>query len=64
MSSQSPIPVVINGAAGKMGIEVIKAVTHAPDMVLLGAIDRNPKLLGKYMGGCSIACICRWLCLC
>jgi 4-hydroxy-tetrahydrodipicolinate reductase len=56
MSNQLPIPVVVNGAAGKMGLEVIKAVASAQDMVLLGAIDRNPKLLGEDIGeiaGCG-----------
>ena len=56
MSTQSPIPVVVNGAAGKMGLEVIKAIANAPDMVLLGAIDRNLKLLGEDIGeiaGCG-----------
>ena len=56
MSNQSPIPVVVNGAAGKMGLEVIKAVANAPDLVLLGAIDRNPKIQGEDIGeiaGCG-----------
>ncbi len=48
--SQYPIPVVVNGAAGKMGREVVKAVSQAPDMNLLGAIDRNPELQGKDAG--------------
>ncbi|MBW4681097.1 MAG: 4-hydroxy-tetrahydrodipicolinate reductase [Microcoleus vaginatus WJT46-NPBG5] len=50
MSSNSPIPVVVNGAAGKMGREVIKAVAEAPDMTLLGAIDRNPEYVGQDAG--------------
>ena len=50
MSSNSPIPVVVNGAAGKMGREVIKAVAEAPDMTLLGAIDRNPEYFGQDAG--------------
>lgn len=56
MSNPSPIPVVVNGAAGKMGLEVIKAVAQADDMVLLGAIDRNPHLQGQDIGelaGCG-----------
>lgn len=48
--SQYPIPVVVNGAAGKMGREVVKAVSSAPDMNLLGAIDRNAELNGKDVG--------------
>jgi len=50
MANQAAIPVVINGAAGKMGREVIKAVAQAEDMTLLGAIDRNPEFNGKDAG--------------
>jgi 4-hydroxy-tetrahydrodipicolinate reductase len=56
MSNQSPIPVVVNGAAGKMGREVIKAVSQAEDMTLVGAIDRSPQYLGQDAGevaGCG-----------
>ncbi|MGB8700265.1 MAG: 4-hydroxy-tetrahydrodipicolinate reductase, partial [Thermosynechococcaceae cyanobacterium] len=44
------IAVVVNGAAGKMGREVVKAVAQAEDMVLFGAIDKNPQLQGQDMG--------------
>ncbi len=47
MANESPIPVVVNGAAGKMGREVIKAVANAEDMILVGAVDRNPDYRGK-----------------
>ena len=50
MANQSPIPVVVNGAAGKMGREVIKAVSQAEDMVLIGAVDRNSKYIGQDAG--------------
>jgi 4-hydroxy-tetrahydrodipicolinate reductase len=50
MSGQLPIPVVVNGAGGKMGLEVIKAVAGAEDMVLFGAIDRNPHIQGQDIG--------------
>jgi 4-hydroxy-tetrahydrodipicolinate reductase len=56
MTHQSPIPVVVNGAAGKMGREVIGAVAQADDMTLIGAIDRNPAYLGQDAGevaGCG-----------
>jgi 4-hydroxy-tetrahydrodipicolinate reductase len=56
MANESPIPVVVNGAAGKMGREVIKAVSQAEDMTLIGAIDRNPKYIGQDAGevaGCG-----------
>lgn len=54
--ANAPIPVVVNGAAGKMGKEVVKAVAGADDMVLIGAIDRNPNVLGQDAGevaGCG-----------
>lgn len=50
------IPVVVNGATGKMGREIVKAVSQAPDMELIGAIARNPKYLGEDVGeviGCG-----------
>lgn len=50
------IPVVINGAAGKMGREVIKAVSIAEDMMIVGAVDQNPTYLGQDAGevaGCG-----------
>ena len=56
MESKAPIPVVVNGAAGKMGREVIKAITQAEDMLLVGAVDRNPAYLGQDVGdvaGCG-----------
>jgi 4-hydroxy-tetrahydrodipicolinate reductase len=56
MSNNPPIPVVVNGATGKMGREVIKAVSQAEDMVLMGAVDRNPEYIGEDIGeivGCG-----------
>lgn len=56
MNQENLIPVVVNGAAGKMGKEVIKAVANAPDMMLVGAVDRNPDVIGKDVGevvGCG-----------
>lgn len=56
MANTSLIPVVVNGAAGKMGQEVVKAVSQAEDMMLIGAIDRNPEYLGQDVGevaGCG-----------
>ncbi|WP_250125670.1 4-hydroxy-tetrahydrodipicolinate reductase [Chroococcidiopsis sp. CCMEE 29] len=50
MMNQTPIPVVVNGAAGKMGREVVKAVAQAADMTLVGAIDRNPEYNGTDAG--------------
>jgi 4-hydroxy-tetrahydrodipicolinate reductase len=56
MSNQSPIPVVVVGACGKMGREVIKAVSQAEDMTLVAAIERNPEYIGQDIGeiaGCG-----------
>ncbi|HHP7230800.1 MAG TPA: 4-hydroxy-tetrahydrodipicolinate reductase [Xenococcaceae cyanobacterium] len=56
MTDRSPIPVVVNGAAGKMGREVVKAVTAAEDLILVGAVDKNPQYLGQDVGevaGCG-----------
>lgn len=50
MNSRLPIPVIVNGAAGKMGREVVKAVANAGDMTLMGAIDRSPEHIGKDAG--------------
>ena len=50
MANQGIIPVVVNGAAGKMGREVIKAVAQAPDMNLVGAIDTSPEHQNKDAG--------------
>jgi 4-hydroxy-tetrahydrodipicolinate reductase len=53
---QAPIPVVVNGAAGKMGREVVKAVASAEDMTLVGAVDRSPEIQGQDIGeiaGCG-----------
>ena len=50
MSEQTTIPVVVNGALGKMGRAIVKAVSEADDMTLVGAIDRNPKFIGQDIG--------------
>ncbi|MEL6352538.1 MAG: 4-hydroxy-tetrahydrodipicolinate reductase [Cyanobacteria bacterium J06627_28] len=50
MSDQTNIPVVVNGALGKMGRAIVKAISTAPDMTLVGAIDRNPSHLGQDIG--------------
>lgn len=54
--AQAPIPVVVNGAAGKMGREVVKAIATADDMTLIGAVDKSPELNGQDVGevaGCG-----------
>ncbi len=56
MAEQLPIPVLVNGATGKMGREVVKAIAQANDMTLLGAVDRNPAHQGQDIGelaGCG-----------
>lgn len=56
MTGQLPIPVLVNGAAGKMGREVVKAIAQTTDITLIGAIDRSPELQGQDIGelaGCG-----------
>jgi 4-hydroxy-tetrahydrodipicolinate reductase len=50
MSQQQPIPVIVNGATGKMGRDIVKAIHQASDMVLFGAIAHNPKWEGQDIG--------------
>jgi 4-hydroxy-tetrahydrodipicolinate reductase len=50
MSQQQPIPVIVNGATGKMGREIVKAIHQASDMVLFGTIAHNPKWEGQDIG--------------
>ena len=42
-----PIRVVINGALGRMGQEIIKAVIHEPGLKLVGAVEK--KVSQKYL---------------
>jgi 4-hydroxy-tetrahydrodipicolinate reductase len=44
------IPVVVAGALGRMGAEVVKAVRDAPDCMLAGAIDTTPGSEGQDVG--------------
>lgn len=44
------IPVVVAGALGRMGAEVVKAVLAAPDTELVGAIDTTPGKEGADLG--------------
>jgi 4-hydroxy-tetrahydrodipicolinate reductase len=46
----APIPVVVAGALGRMGAEVVKAVAAAPDCTLVGAIDNTPGQEGEDVG--------------
>jgi 4-hydroxy-tetrahydrodipicolinate reductase len=50
MTNQSTIPVIVNGAAGKMGREVVKAVAQSTDMILMGAVDTSQEHQGKDAG--------------
>ncbi len=50
MANQEDIVVVVNGAAGKMGREVVKAVSQADDLTLIGAIDKHPGIQGQDIG--------------
>ncbi|MBD2038768.1 4-hydroxy-tetrahydrodipicolinate reductase [Leptolyngbya sp. FACHB-321] len=56
MAGQLPIPVLVNGAAGKMGREVVKAIAQTTDLTLIGAVDRSPEYQGLDIGelaGCG-----------
>ncbi|MGF1499842.1 MAG: 4-hydroxy-tetrahydrodipicolinate reductase [Elainellaceae cyanobacterium] len=56
MAGQDLIPVVVLGAAGKMGREVVKAIAQAEDMMLAGAVDSSPEFMGQDVGevaGCG-----------
>ncbi|MCS7226423.1 MAG: 4-hydroxy-tetrahydrodipicolinate reductase [Gloeomargarita sp. SKYB31] len=35
------IPVIVTGAAGRMGRQVVQAVAASPDMILMGAVDHQ-----------------------
>lgn len=48
MTNKAQIPVVVSGATGKMGREIIKAIAQSPDMTLVGAIGR--KHIGEDIG--------------
>ncbi len=50
MANATSTPVIVTGAAGKMGQEVIKAVAHADDLTLYAAVDRNPEVFGLDAG--------------
>lgn len=50
LTEPAPIPVVVAGALGRMGAEVIKAVVAAPDCALVGAIDTTPGREGEDVG--------------
>ena len=44
------IPVVVNGATGKMGRDIIKTIAQAPGLDLFGAVAHNPKWEGQDIG--------------
>ena len=46
-NSRKPIPVLVSGALGKMGREVVNAVTNSDDCELVGAIDLDDECNGK-----------------
>ena len=49
-SSKITIPVVIAGALGKMGQQVVKAILKSGDCELVGVIDTTPGVEGKDIG--------------
>jgi hypothetical protein len=48
--SAAPVSVVVAGALGRMGAEVVKAVRDAADCTLVGAIDTTPGKEGADVG--------------
>ena len=46
-NSKNPIPVLVSGALGKMGKEVVTSVTKSPDCKLVGVVDLNESNNGK-----------------
>ena len=48
--SSSAIAVVVAGALGRMGAEVVKAIAAAPDCRLVGAIDNTAGKEGQDLG--------------
>ncbi|MEM9137656.1 MAG: 4-hydroxy-tetrahydrodipicolinate reductase [Cyanobacteria bacterium P01_F01_bin.42] len=50
MTQNEGIPVIVNGAAGKMGREVVRAVQEAAGMFLFAAVDTNPGVQGQDIG--------------
>ena len=46
-NSQKPIPVLVSGALGRMGSEVVKTVLNSTDCELVAAIDINEKNNGS-----------------
>ena len=46
-NSKKPIPVLVSGALGRMGSEVISTVLNSPDCELVAAIDKNKLNNGK-----------------
>ena len=50
LNSQRSIPVVVAGALGRMGAEVIKAVHSSKDCVIVGAIETSSDIEGIDVG--------------
>ena len=46
-NSKKPIPVLVSGALGKMGSEVVNTVLNSTDCELVAAIDINEKNNGS-----------------
>jgi 4-hydroxy-tetrahydrodipicolinate reductase len=49
-SSNQSIPVLVAGALGRMGSEVIKAINSSNDYQLVGAIDTQKEKEGQDIG--------------
>ena len=49
-SANQSIPVLVAGALGRMGSEVIKAINSSKDFQLVGAIDNQKDMEGQDIG--------------
>ena len=56
-NSKKPIPVLVSGALGRMGSEVVNTVLNSTDCELVAAIDINEKNI--YVDCCNKFTICR-----
>ena len=46
-NSKKTVPVLVSGALGRMGSEVVNSVLNSPDCELVAAIDTNKKNNGE-----------------
>ena len=47
-NSKKTLPVLVSGALGRMGSEVVNSVLNSSDCELVAAIDTNKKIMVKH----------------